>query len=748
MKEKWAEKANKQDEQWKMREDRAEEAGKQDEKWESRAEEREKQEGKWESRAEEREKQEEKWESRVEEREKQEGKWESRAEEREEQEGKWESRAEDRKRQKEKRKKQFHLTGSVTAKITAFFLLAISFFAGAGAGILCIHLAREGFYTRDLDTVLSESLWGEGRDAIYQVESLLNQGLVKAAGEYCAAGNIDIELAKVNEEGSLEVIWSTWDGKETDLTGILYSAFDRMDNKVTVNGHTLENEIPYLYRYYIDPEFPVEDDCREMAELVTFFYNAKFALIALAAGGLFLCLICFIFLMCSAGHRNGQEGIVPGVLTGIHLDVLTLFFGGMASGICAIAVEIVSGMDNWGQIILLPAFGSMLAVWATLYCMEFALRLKMGKCWRHSLIYVTFRGIGRMLRFLGRETGNLIRGIPMMLTVLTVYFGILILEFMGIVFVQSGAGPLFWFLEKLVLLVAVMYIAQICNKLLTAGRALAEGEEGYAVDTVRMFGRFKEHGENLNSLSRGISRAVAERMKSEHLKTELISNVSHDLKTPLTSIINYADLICEEAGKGEEADIPRLKEFAEVLLRQSGRLKKLLEDLMEASKATTGNLEVNLESCEAGVLLSQAVGEYQQRMEEKGLELVTRRSREEVWILADGRHLWRVFDNLLNNICKYAQENSRVYLSIETDEEKAKIIFRNMSKYELDISPEELQERFVRGDKSRHMEGNGLGLSIAGSLVELQNGEMDIVIDGDLFKVALSFPLQSRESQP
>ena len=707
MEEKWTEKANKQDEQW--------------------------------------EKREEEWESLAEETERQEGKWESLAEETERQERRREGREEERKRQEEKRRKQFHLTGSLTAKIAAFFLLAISLFVGAGAGILCIQLGMEGFYTRDLNTVLSENLWGKGRDAVYQVEALLNQGLVKAAGEYCAARNIDIELAEVDEEGSLEVIWSTWDGKETDLTGIFYSAFDFMDKKVTVNGHTLENDIPYLYRFYIDPEFPIEDEYRDMAELVTSFYNARFALAALAAGGLFLCLICFIFLMCSAGHRNGQEGIVPGVLTGIHLDVLTLFFAGMTSGICAIAVETISGMDDWWQIIFLSAFGSMLAVWGTLYCMEFALRVKMGKCWRHSLIYVTLRGIGRMLRFLGRETGNLIRGIPMMLTVLTVYLGICILEFIGVItFVRSGTGLMLWFLEKLVLLVAVMYIAQSCNKLLTAGRALAEGETDYAVDTARMFGRFKEHGENLNSLSQGISRAVAERMKSEHLKTELISNVSHDLKTPLTSIINYADLICEEAGKGEEADIPRLKEFAEVLLRQSRRLKKLLEDLMEASKATTGNLEVKLESCEAGVLLSQAVGEYQQRMEEKGLELVTRRSREEVWILADGRHLWRVFDNLLNNICKYAQENSRVYLSIETDEEQARIIFRNMSKYALDISPEELQERFVRGDKSRHMEGNGLGLSIAGSLVELQNGKMDIVIDGDLFKVTVSFPLQNQ----
>ena len=225
-------------------------------------------------------------------------------------------------------------------------------------------------------------------------------------------------------------------------------------------------------------------------------------------------------------------------------------------------------------------------------------------------------------------------------------------------------------------------------------------------------------------------------MKSEHLKTELITNVSHDLKTPLTSIINYADLLGTQ-----NADPEQVAEYAEVLLRQSKRLKKLLDDLLEASKATTGNLEVNLEPCEISVLLSQAVGEYEQRFEEKQLALIVRQPEESVVITADGRHLWRVFDNLLNNICKYAQENTRVYLTVEKDEREVRIIFRNMSKYPLELSAEELEERFVRGDKSRHMEGNGLGLSIAGSLTELQGGHMDITTDGDLFKVILKFPV-------
>lgn len=350
------------------------------------------------------------------------------------------------------------------------------------------------------------------------------------------------------------------------------------------------------------------------------------------------------------------------------------------------------------------------------------------------MIYVVLRAFWRGARFLWRGAVSLVEGSSTVLTTVIVYLGICIAEFLGCIFFVQAEGVGLWAIEKLVLFFGVLYLALTCRKLLRASEELTQGNEDYHVDTSRMFGAFKEHGENLNSLGQGISRAVAQHMKSERLKTELITNVSHDLKTPLTSIINYANLICQE-----ETENPRIGEYTEVLLRQSERLKKLLEDLVEASKATTGNLEVNLEPCEVGVLLTQAVGEYQRKMAERELELRDSQPEETVRIMADGRHLWRVFDNLLNNICKYAQEKSRVYLSVEQKGEEVFIIFRNMSKYALNISPEELEERFVRGDKSRHMEGNGLGLSIAKSLTELQNGKMHITIDGDLFKVTLVF---------
>ena len=230
--------------------------------------------------------------------------------------------------------------------------------------------------------------------------------------------------------------------------------------------------------------------------------------------------------------------------------------------------------------------------------------------------------------------------------------------------------------------------------------------------------------------------AVEQRMKSEHLKTELITNVSHDIKTPLTSI-NYVDLM-----KEENVNNQHMKDYLAIVDRQSIRLKKLLEDLVEVSKASTGNLVVENTPCELNILLGQLVGEYKEKLEDKKLDIIVDVPEQPLVILGDGRHLWRIFDNLLNNIYKYSQENTRVYLTLEKEEDKAILTFRNISKYALNISSDELLERFVRGDKSRHTEGSGLGLSIARNLTELQRGSMDVVIDGDLFKVILAFNLK------
>lgn len=256
-------------------------------------------------------------------------------------------------------------------------------------------------------------------------------------------------------------------------------------------------------------------------------------------------------------------------------------------------------------------------------------------------------------------------------------------------------------------------------------------------------GDFARFDDSLNDITHSIEDVVARQTRAEHLRTELITNVSHDLKTPLTSIVNYVDLLSREPMQTEAAG-----EYLDVLRRQAARLKKLTIDLVDASKASTGNLSVELMPTDLQVLLSQIAGEYEGQLAAKELSLVLNAPEEPLTILADGRQIWRVFDNLLNNACKYALTGTRVYLDVCAENDLVKITLKNISALPLNVSPEVLMERFVRGDASRHTESIGLGLSIARDLTALQNGILALSTDGDLFKVHLEFPLYHAPEEP
>lgn len=504
----------------------------------------------------------------------------------------------------------------------------------------------------------------------------------------------------------------------------------------------------------VNPSLSKEDEYALIYHQAEQFYDNRNVIPVVCCAGTILALLCFIFLLCSAGHKNGREGITPSAIHEIHLDVYTVVVAVGAFIGLYLAVGWIGVNSSMINLIVLVVLFAAEVIWCTLYFMELAIRLKMGKWWQNTILYRVFRFFGRFCKGFFRGIVKLIRGIPVVWRTVLLCLAVCVAEFFGLMLFYHDTGVLlfFWAIEKVILCGAITFVALMCKELQEGSEALSDGDLNHKLDTSHMVLSFKEHGENLNRIGEGISGAVEQRMKSEHLKTELITNVSHDIKTPLTSIINYADLIGKEAsgdakdtgdGAGTETAQEReqhISEYAEVLLHQSQKLKKLLDDLLEASKATTGNLEVHPEVCDVSVLLSQAVGEYEQRFAEKKLETIVKQPEETVKVMADGRHLWRVFDNLLNNIYKYAQEGSRVYLNVEHDGQNVSIIFRNMSAYPLEMSPEELEERFTRGDRSRHMEGNGLGLSIAKSLTELQNGDMQIVTDGDLFKVVITLP--------
>lgn len=395
-------------------------------------------------------------------------------------------------------------------------------------------------------------------------------------------------------------------------------------------------------------------------------------------------------------------------------------------------LEVVLNMySSWIYVLISAMFVvPVCVIIAASVIVTFAVRVKHGKWWRNTVIY-------RLIAFIKKLIVKLYRSIKYALSHISIYWKALIL-FAAVKAVEliciSTRMYNFWIAEGILVGIFLIYFVISLNKIQKGSKEMASGNLDYHVDASYMAPSLRECGENLNNMSNGLKAALDEKMKSEHMKTELITNVSHDIKTPLTSIVNYVGLL-----KRDGLDSPAAQEYLDVIERQSKRLKKLTEDLIEASKATSGCINVNAENTDVNVLLSQAVAEYSDRFEASDLETVMDLSPDNPVIFADGRLLWRVFDNLFNNIRKYSLGGTRVYIRSEVFGDKCVISFTNISKEKLNISSDELMERFVRGDSSRNTEGSGLGLSIARSLTNLQGGAFDIDIDGDLFKATVTF---------
>ena len=461
--------------------------------------------------------------------------------------------------------------------------------------------------------------------------------------------------------------------------------------------------------------------------------------VALTVLAALLSLFFFCFSMASAGHWAGHEGIHLTWLDKIPADVWLLVL------LCTFFIGWEAFYYEWGRVF----FCAALVPLALLFLCAFAAQCKAGTVLRGALIGRIARFLWRIVRSLLLGLWRIARNLPLIWK--TALAGLILVFIEFVLFMQDYYGTLAapFLALKLTELLAVLYIALNLRALQKGGEKLARGDFSSPIDTKYLIGDFKRYGQELNDVQSGLEQAVQEQMKAEHLKTELITNVSHDIKTPLTSIVNYVDLL-----KKEDIPSPEAREYIAVLDRQSHRLKKLTEDLVEASKASSGALNVDLQPTDVNVLFSQIQGEYQERLAACQLTLVTQPPAPGTMIRADSRLLSRVMDNLVSNICKYALPNTRVYVvstlfsSQSTPFRNAVTIsFKNVSRDELNISPDELMERFVRGDASRHTEGSGLGLSIARSLVQLQGGTFGLAIDADLFRADITFDLLNGDSK-
>ena len=449
--------------------------------------------------------------------------------------------------------------------------------------------------------------------------------------------------------------------------------------------------------------------------------------VALTVLAALLSLFFFCFLMASAGHWQGQAGIHLTWLGKIPADVWLIVL------LCTFFIGWEAFYYGWGRVF----FCAALVPLVLLFLCAFAAQCKAGTVLRSALIARIARFLWRIVRSLFLGLWRIAKNLPLVWKTALAGLVLAFVEFF--LFEQSRSASestVIFLLLKLVELLAILYIALNLRMLQKGGEKLARGDFSSPIDTKYLIGDFKRYGQELNDVQSGLEQAVQEQMKAEHLKTELITNVSHDIKTPLTSIVNYVDLL-----KKEDIPSPEAREYIAVLDRQSHRLKKLTEDLVEASKASSGALNVDLQPTDVNVLFSQIQGEYQERLAACQLTLVTQPPAPGTMIRADSRLLSRVMDNLVSNICKYALPGTRVYVVSTLSRKAVTISFKNVSRDELNISPDELMERFVRGDASRHTEGSGLGLSIARSLVQLQGGRFDLAIDADLFRADITFPL-------
>ena len=619
---------------------------------------------------------------------------------------------------------------TVAAKLIVIILL-IAFLAISVLSVVSVVVMLElEVYTVSEETCRRSEI---ERQAEYDARSLAF--FVAGAGskdENALFDNTNVAATVVNEKG--RKVRSFDSGKArgdsftfyygvTELQGNLFTAYVADESDYGEDGI-------YEITLYLSAELTEVDKYYWPCFAIGLAHDLKYWIYPIGALAVILSVVCYVILLCVSGKRWGKDELA--VPVPIPFDVL------FATAVCTLGVLFLIFTDGISDDVVAAIISVAYCVFSAFVfiglSMSFALRVKRGKWWEKTLIYM----ILCLLIKGARGIIGLIAQIPLVWKTAIAVACISALELFGyaIAWHDNDVFLVTFAISKLGVLILVLYIALMLRKLKKAGKRLAEGELDHKVSLDGLFLDFKEHAADLNRIGEGMNTAVEQRIKSERMKAELITNVSHDLKTPLTSIINYSDLICREQSENE-----KINEYAEVLHRQSVRMKNLIDDLVEVSKLSSKTVDVELCECDAAIFIDQLRGEYAQKLSELSLDLVVSAPAGAMHIMADGKKLWRVFDNLMSNICKYAQGGTRVYISLEERGGAAIFTFKNISREPIGVSADELSERFVRGDSARTTDGNGLGLSIVKNLCELHGGTFEISVDGDLFKAIVSLPM-------
>ncbi len=513
---------------------------------------------------------------------------------------------------------------------------------------------------------------------------------------------------------------------ETNVKGMEDAFYSKLEPKYGGKGNILF--------ICIDTNFPNKDNFfRAKMEYVQMYPWIRISIICVAISFL-LCLICLIYLSIAAGRREGEEKIYLNLFDKLPTEILFIIsiIGGIAYFV--LFGELLYHFDSeelMGLLIMSGVLTFFSTAFLLIFYLSFVRRIRAGVLWKQSVLGWFVHGIS--LLFTRRKSSTkmlFLFGLHLLvcfflLQMICVYRFNDAMVILGIAFFILLSG-----------IEAVLMIREGVqrNKVLQGIHKISDGDLEYKIEEGELRGENRQLAAAVNMIGEGLYHAVEDSVKNEHLKTDLITNVSHDIKTPLTSIINYVDLLKREDLKNE-----RVQNYISVLDSKSQRLKQLTEDLVEASKVSSGNISLQMERINLVELVYQTGGEFDEKFEARGLTLIAKLPREPVVIMADGRRIWRVLENLYNNVAKYAMKNTRVYVDMEADGEQVCFSIKNISENPLNIQADELTERFIRGDISRSTEGSGLGLSIAKSLTILMGGIFEIYLDGDLFKATISF---------
>ena len=642
-----------------------------------------------------------------------------------------------------KERNKIRLRSSYLWKVIAFLLFAIAATADLVGMNAIAYLSTAGAY--DGISKYSDTADAKARAAMTAnnyVLYALNINTHFIGDQYRSfdreSSNLSVEIYDV---ATNKLIYKNFDVEESTLHGTAYFYGDTIDGYF--QDYIEKNSEPkYRIEYSLAKDLSARDDFYYCDTVYNVQYKFRYIVFPVEFFSIIILIGSVIFLFYGAGHVDDKPGITLSWIDKIPLDIFAFvvlmvwtyasfyiydhgfpdiainfyqqgyYYGFAKASIIKYIMVIVGGVIPFLQFTLL-------------FSLSVATRIKYGNWYKNTLIYYIGTIISNLLQIGGYFPTFLLGSFVFWL----IFYFLVQLQLYVLlgIFLFVASYALFWRAYESVLLKKAIH-------------KFANGETDFSFHTSKLSHFFKVQADDLYKIKDFAEATAKKSIRAEHLQNELITNVSHDIKTPLTSIINYVNLL-QSVEDPEQA-----KKYLAVLEKKSKRLQKLTEDLIEASKASTGNITVNIMPNDLHELLEQAVGEYTDRFDACKLEIVTNIPDNARSVMADGRLLWRIFSNLFSNLVKYAQPKTRVYInSVRTIDNNIMISIKNVSREALNISAEELTQRFVRGDESRHSEGSGLGLNIVENLVNLQNGHFNIVIDGDLFRTNVILPARPEE---